>query len=48
VRIDDTVKIDGGGDPVDGLRALCAAAWSAAPARDPVQITEALRDLGWR
>jgi glycerol-1-phosphatase len=48
VRIDDTVKIDGRGDPVDGLRALCAAAWSSAPAPDPVQITEALRDLGWR
>jgi hypothetical protein len=48
VRIGDAVKIDGGGDPVDGLRALCAAAWSSAPLPDPVQITDALRDLGWR
>jgi ribonucleotide monophosphatase NagD (HAD superfamily) len=48
VRIDDTVKIDGSGDPVDGLRALCAAAWSSARPPDSAQIMESLRDLGWR
>ncbi|MFC4036004.1 HAD-IIA family hydrolase [Streptomyces polygonati] len=26
----DTLVLDGGGEPVDGLRALCAAAWTAA------------------
>ncbi len=24
------LELDGDGDPVDGLRALCAAAWTAA------------------
>jgi len=46
VRIEDTVKIDGGGDPVDGLRALCGAAWGSAHQLDQAQIREALRDLG--
>jgi glycerol-1-phosphatase len=26
----DTLVLDGGGEPLDGLRALCAAAWTAA------------------
>ena len=46
VRIDDTVKIEGHGDPVDGLRALCAAAWNSAHLLAHAQIRDALRDLG--
>ncbi len=48
VRIDDAMKIDGGGDPVDGLRALCAAAWNSARLPADAEITDSLRDLGWR
>jgi glycerol-1-phosphatase len=39
--------LSGGGDPIDGLRALCAAAWSAdGPAAEAV--APALTQLGYR
>ncbi|MDT0269882.1 HAD hydrolase-like protein [Streptomyces sp. DSM 44915] len=38
-----------GGDPLDGLRALCAAVWSAGPAgsADRAALAPALAALGW-
>jgi glycerol-1-phosphatase len=37
------IILEGHGDPVDGLRALCAAAWQAS---GPVEATQALDQLG--
>jgi HAD superfamily hydrolase (TIGR01450 family) len=37
------IILEGHGDPVDGLRAICAAAWQAS---DPVEATHALDQLG--
>jgi hypothetical protein len=31
----DQLALDGGGERIDGLRALCAAAWAAAGADSP-------------
>jgi glycerol-1-phosphatase len=44
----DGVEVSGGGDPLDGLRALCAAAWSGADGK-PVtaeQAKAAVRRVG--
>jgi hypothetical protein len=42
----DTIDLSGGGDPYDGLRALCAAAWRTdAPVR-PAAVGDALTRLG--
>jgi HAD superfamily hydrolase (TIGR01450 family) len=42
----DTIHLSGGGDPYDGLRALCAAAWRTdAPVR-PGAVDDALTRLG--
>jgi len=38
--------LGGGGDPMDGLRALCAAAWSA-DSPDPEAVAGPLTHLGW-
>ncbi|MDA2815188.1 HAD-IIA family hydrolase [Nocardiopsis sp. RSe5-2] len=43
IRPDGGVALSGGGDRLDGLRAVCAAAWSA-PGADP---RGALDRLGW-
>ena len=40
------VVLSGGGDPMDGLRALSAATWSA-DSQDPEAVAEPLRQLGW-
>jgi HAD superfamily hydrolase (TIGR01450 family) len=37
------LRLDGDGDPLDGLRALCAAGWSAGP----LPAARALDRLGW-
>jgi hypothetical protein len=42
----DTVGLSGGGDPYDGLRALCAAAWSMDRPVPPQAVTGALDALG--
>jgi glycerol-1-phosphatase len=39
----DRVELSGAGDPIDGLRALCAAAWSSNHPVDPEAVTGALR-----
>jgi hypothetical protein len=47
--VDGELRLDGtGGDPFDGLRALCAAAWVALD-RDgePVDGRKALAELGF-
>ena len=38
--------LGGGGDPMDGLRALCAASW-AADGVTAAAVTPALTHLGW-
>jgi hypothetical protein len=38
--------LGGGGDPMDGLRALCAASW-AADEVTAAAVTPALTHLGW-
>ncbi|MCD0484639.1 HAD-IIA family hydrolase [Streptacidiphilus sp. ASG 303] len=44
---DGRLRLDGGGDPYDGLRALCAAAWTAADGgADAPDGRKALADLG--
>lgn len=47
---DDALTLAGSGDPVDGLRALCSAAWASAgqapQARCSLKATEALNRLG--
>jgi glycerol 3-phosphatase-2 len=43
---DGSAVLDGQGEPIDGLRALCAAAWSA-PGLDPGSVRSALAPLGW-
>jgi len=40
-------ELEGGGDPVDGLRALCVSVWSAHPADGEASIDQALSRLGW-
>ncbi len=45
---DGTLTLSGGGDAIDGLRALAAAAWSEQDKRggiDPGQVSTALRKL---
>ena len=42
----DGWDVSGRGDPVDGLRALCAAVWSGGPDRAGT-VDAALRELGW-
>ncbi|MFE3654016.1 HAD hydrolase-like protein, partial [Streptomyces sp. NPDC059152] len=43
----DELVLDGAGEPLDGLRALCAAAWTAAGAGScPADAAKALRRLG--
>ncbi|HKE52496.1 MAG TPA: HAD-IIA family hydrolase [Actinomycetes bacterium] len=42
---DGELEIDGSGDPIDGLRALCAASWTAATTSAPAAST-ALSRLG--
>ena len=42
----DRLALGGGGDGMDGLRALCGAAWSADQA-SAAAVTPALRQLGW-
>ncbi|RBM04798.1 HAD hydrolase-like protein [Streptomyces sp. PT12] len=39
--------VEGRGEPLDGLRALCAAAWAAADAGIPAGAERALARLGW-
>lgn len=42
------LTLDGDGDPVDGLRALCTAAWTAAGERSSaLDAAKALARLGW-
>ena len=43
----DGWELDGEGDPVDGLRALCAASWSRPAGSERVEISAALAALGW-
>ncbi|MCQ0022170.1 HAD-IIA family hydrolase [Streptomyces somaliensis DSM 40738] len=44
----DALVLGGGGDPVDGLRALCAAAWShAGDGSCALDAAGALSGLGW-
>jgi len=43
---DGRIVVEGDGDDVDGLRALCVAVWEAAPAR-PRGVAEALARTGW-
>jgi hypothetical protein len=40
--------LSGGGDPIDGLRALCAAAWSADDGPAAEAVAPALARLGYR
>jgi HAD superfamily hydrolase (TIGR01450 family) len=42
----DRLALDGDGDPMDGLRALCGAAWSADGATAEA-VAPALKRLGW-
>lgn len=46
IHVDETVKVDGSGPPLDGLRALCAAIWSVSRPPESVGTAEALRALG--
>jgi glycerol-1-phosphatase len=46
VVVGETIKIDGAGDPVDGLRALCAASWSANRELSPAAVSAAIVRLG--
>ena len=43
----DEWDVDGAGDPVDGLRALCAASWSRPAGSERVELSAALGALGW-
>ncbi|MDI3407347.1 HAD hydrolase-like protein [Streptomyces cavernicola] len=44
----ELLELDGDGEPVDGLRALCAAAWTAAGAGEcGLDAGKALARLGW-
>jgi HAD superfamily hydrolase (TIGR01450 family) len=43
---DGRIVVEGDGDDVDGLRALCVAVWEAAPAQ-PRGVAEALARTGW-
>jgi glycerol-1-phosphatase len=43
---DGVLDVDGSGDPIDGLRALCAAGWAAAGPRS-LDATSALARLGF-
>jgi glycerol-1-phosphatase len=40
------LALDGDGDPMDALRAICAAAWSA-DGTGPGAVAEPLKRLGW-
>jgi glycerol-1-phosphatase len=40
------LALDGDGDPMDALRALCAAAWSA-DRPGPGAVAETLKRVGW-
>jgi ribonucleotide monophosphatase NagD (HAD superfamily) len=42
----DTIGLSGGGDPYDGLRALCGAAWRTEVPVRPAAVGGALTDLG--
>ena len=48
VSVDPRVEVTGDGDPLDGLRALCCAVWSADGVRSipEAELTAALRLLG--
>jgi hypothetical protein len=41
------VSVEGSGDPVDGLRALCVAWWAAGSALDDQDPGDALAATGW-
>ncbi|RCV54237.1 HAD-IIA family hydrolase [Marinitenerispora sediminis] len=41
------LELSGHGDRLDGLRALCAAAWSAPGGADQAAVREPLAQLGW-
>jgi hypothetical protein len=41
------VTVTGGGDPVDGLRALCVAWWASATALQDTDPGPALTTVGW-
>ena len=46
---DGRLGVEGSGDTVDGIRALCAAAWEAeGSAVDPESVESAVRAVGWR
>ena len=49
VRGDGELELDGAGDRLDGLRALCAAAWADGPGTPPSKSAAAapLARLGW-
>ncbi|MFD7923836.1 HAD-IIA family hydrolase [Streptomyces sp. NPDC059740] len=48
VRNGERLVLEGEGEPVDGLRALCAAAWTAAGDGEcTADAREALKQLGW-
>lgn len=44
--VDGRLDVTGSGDPYDGLRALCGAAWSAPEPVEPTQAREAVRKVG--
>lgn len=41
------LAVDGRGDPVDGIRALCAAAWTRPAELAPSSAQDAVRAVGW-
>lgn len=43
---DGQLKVRGAGDPLDGVRALCAAAWSASSPYSSAEVAEALVAIG--
>jgi glycerol-1-phosphatase len=49
VRGDADVRLDGSGDPVDGLRLLCGATWSGTAVDDVRAGSDEARELltGW-
>ena len=46
VEVSEAIKIEGAGDPVDGLRALCGASWGSIREPGPDQVTAAVGQLG--